>query len=51
MVVNMIYRKFKEDNLSLLGFGTMRLPVLENGQIDEVQTEKKVELAKKRRGE
>lgn len=41
----MIYRAFKEDNLSLLGFGTMRLPVLENGQIDEVQTEEMVALA------
>ena len=43
----MIYRKFKEDNLSLLGFGTMRLPVLEDGRIDEVQTEEMVELAMK----
>lgn len=41
----MIYRTFKEDNLSLLGFGTMRLPVFENGQIDEVQTEEMVALA------
>jgi predicted aldo/keto reductase-like oxidoreductase len=43
----MIYRKFKEDNLSLLGFGTMRLPVLEDGRIDEVQTEEMIELAMK----
>ncbi len=30
----MIYRKFQNINLSLLGFGTMRLPVKENGEID-----------------
>ena len=41
----MIYRKFKEDSLSLLGFGTMRLPVLADGRIDEVQTEEMVKLA------
>ncbi len=41
----MIYRTFKEDNLSLLGFGTMRLPMLESGQIDEKQTEEMVALA------
>lgn len=41
----MIYRKFKEDSLSLLGFGTMRLPLLENGRIDEAQTEEMVALA------
>nr|MBQ8253356.1 aldo/keto reductase [Lachnospiraceae bacterium] len=41
----MIYRNFKEDSLSLLGFGTMRLPVLENGQIDGEQTETMVALA------
>ena len=31
----MIYRDFKGTKLSMLGFGTMRLPVLENGQIIE----------------
>ena len=41
----MIYRKYKEDNLSLLGFGTMRLPVLKDGRIDEAQTEEMVKLA------
>ncbi len=41
----MIYKKFKEDTLSLLGFGTMRLPVLADGSIDEAQTEEMVALA------
>ena len=41
----MIYRQFKEDKLSLLGFGTMRLPVLPDGSIDEKQTEEMVSLA------
>ena len=31
----MIYRQFQDKALSLLGFGTMRLPVLKNGEIDE----------------
>lgn len=43
----MIYRQFKEDKLSLLGFGTMRLPVLADGSIDEKQTEEMVALAMK----
>ena len=56
----MIRQTFKEDNLSLLGFGTMRLPVLSDGSIDETQVEaipkwadicrEREELAKKRRG-
>ena len=33
----MIYREFQEEKLSLLGFGTMRLPVKEDGTIDEAQ--------------
>lgn len=43
----MIYKKFKEENLSLLGFGTMRLPLTEEGKIDEVQTERMVAYAMK----
>ena len=31
----MILRTFQEDTLGLLGFGTMRLPVTENGAVDE----------------
>ena len=36
----MLYRQFKEDNLSLLGFGCMRLPVVggDQGAIDEKKT-------------
>ena len=33
----MIYRKFQDKELSLLGFGTMRLPTLPDGRIDEPQ--------------
>lgn len=33
----MIYRSFQDKKLSLLGFGTMRLPVDANGVIDEAQ--------------
>ena len=33
----MIYRDFKGIKLSMLGFGAMRLPLLENGQIDTEQ--------------
>lgn len=33
----MIYRNFQEQSLSLLGFGTMRLPTREDGSIDEAQ--------------
>ena len=41
----MIFKKFKEENLSLLGFGTMRLPLDEAGKIDEVQVEQMVTYA------
>jgi len=33
----MIYSNFEDKKLSLLGFGAMRLPVVENGSIDEAQ--------------
>ncbi len=33
----MIYNAFQGKQLSALGFGTMRLPLLANGEIDEVQ--------------
>ncbi len=41
----MIYREFKELNLPLLGFGAMRLPVTESGEIDVGLTEKMVDYA------
>ena len=41
----MIYKAFKEENLSLLGFGTMRLPLNEEGRIDEPQVEEMVAYA------
>lgn len=41
----MIYKKFKEKELSLLGFGTMRLPLNPDGGIDEPQVEEMVKYA------
>ncbi len=41
----MIYRDFKGEKLSMLGFGTMRLPMTEDGGIDVKQTEEMVDLA------
>lgn len=35
----MIYSEYKEEKLSLLGFGAMRLPLLEDGSVDEAETE------------
>ncbi len=36
----MIYKAFADKKLSMLGFGTMRLPLCENGKIDEPQVGK-----------
>lgn len=41
----MIYSKFQDERLSLLGFGAMRLPLLADGSIDEAQTAEMVRLA------
>ncbi len=41
----MIYTDFKGKKLSLLGFGTMRLPTLKNGEIDEAQFAAMTKLA------
>lgn len=41
----MIYRTFQEQKLSLLGFGTMRLPLQEDGSIDEKQVQQMVDYA------
>ena len=41
----MIYNSFKDKNLSLLGFGTMRLPTLPTEKIDEKQTAEMVDCA------
>ena len=41
----MIYRDFQGIQLSMLGFGTMRLPVLEDGQIDTALTQTMVDYA------
>ena len=43
----MEYRKLEKLNIktSLLGFGCMRFPVLENGKINEVEAEKMLDLA------
>ena len=32
---NMIISQFQDKELSLLGFGTMRLPLMEDGTVDE----------------
>ncbi len=41
----MIYREFQGEKLSLMGFGMMRLPLLENGKIDEAQVAEMVRYA------
>lgn len=41
----MIYSTFQEKQLSLLGFGTMRLPVLSDGSIDEPQVKEMTRYA------
>ena len=41
----MIYRNFKDNKLSLLGFGAMRLPLNADGSVDETTTKKMVELS------
>lgn len=43
----MIYRKFKDLELSALGFGTMRLPVLngDDSRVDEAKTQEMVDYA------
>ncbi len=41
----MIYRDFADKKLSLLGFGTMRLPTLPDGSVDGALTQQMVDLA------
>lgn len=41
----MIFKQFQELSLSNLGFGTMRLPLLPDGSIDQTQLDKMVDLA------
>lgn len=41
----MIYRKFQDKSLSLLGFGTMRLPTHSDGTIDEQQVQAMTDYA------
>lgn len=41
----MIYRNFKENKLSLLGFGAMRLPLKEDGTVDEAATKEMVSIS------
>ena len=43
----MIYSDFQGDKISQLGFGAMRLPLLDNGSIDEAQVAQMVDLALK----
>ena len=47
----MLYRTFQGEKLSLLGFGTMRLPTLPSGEVDEQTTRDMVKLYyRQRRG-
>lgn len=41
----MIFNEFKDDTLSLLGFGAMRLPTKSDGSIDKDKTREMVKLA------
>ena len=41
----MIYRNVLDDKISLLGFGAMRLPTTESGEIDEAGVFKMVDVA------
>lgn len=41
----MIYREFKDKKISLMGFGAMRLPLLEDGTVDKVQVQEMVDMA------
>ena len=41
----MIYKEFQGEKLSLLGFGTMRLPTLEDDSIDEALTQTMIDYA------
>ena len=41
----MIYSNFKDKQLSLLGFGAMRLPTLPDGSVDEARTAEMVRIA------
>lgn len=42
----MLYRKMKNgDEISILGYGAMRLPQLKNGEIDEIKAEKHIRYA------
>ena len=41
----MIYKPFQDLQLSSLGFGTMRLPCLEDGSIDQAEVDRMVDLA------
>ncbi len=43
----MIYRDFKDKQLSLLGFGTMRLPINEDGTVNEAQVQEMVDYSMK----
>ena len=44
-VTKVIYKNFKDKKISLLGFGTMRLPLNADGKIDEQQVEEMVKYA------
>ena len=45
----MLYRTFQGEKLSLLGFGTMRLPTLPSGEVDEQTTRDMVKLYHRQR--
>ena len=41
----MIYREITDNKISLMGFGAMRLPLLEDGTVDKVQVQEMVDMA------
>lgn len=47
----MIYTEFQKGKLSMLGFGTMRLPLLADGSVDEAQVREMTRNAMEHGGE
>ena len=41
----MLYNEFQNETLSALGFGAMRLPVLDDGSIDQAHLDRMVDAA------
>ena len=41
----MLYNSFQDLKLSALGFGAMRLPLLDNGSVDQAELDRMVDAA------